>query len=86
MWILAKFILVSKGNTISGGSRISRWGGTPSHWGGGGVPTSDVGAFWQKHMRKRKNWILLGGMCQRRPPGSANDYVKTAVNIMSVNS
>ena len=26
----------------------------------GGAPTSDVGAFRQKHMRKRKNWILLG--------------------------
>ena len=22
---------------------------------GGGAPISDVGAFWQKHMQKRKN-------------------------------
>ena len=29
--------------------------------GGGGAPTSNVGAFQQKHMQKRKNWILLGG-------------------------
>ena len=29
--------------------------------GGGGGPTSNVGAFRQKHMRKQKNWILLGG-------------------------
>ena len=29
--------------------------------GGGGAPTSDVGTFQQKHMRKQKNWILLGG-------------------------
>ena len=28
---------------------------------GGGALTSDVGAFWQKQMQKRKNWILLGG-------------------------
>ena len=27
----------------------------------GGAPTSDVGAFWQKHMQKRKNWILFVG-------------------------
>ena len=27
----------------------------------GGAPTSDMGAFRQKHMQKRKNWILLGG-------------------------
>ena len=29
--------------------------------GGGGVPTSDMGAFRQKHMRKRMNCVLLGG-------------------------
>ena len=39
--------------------------------GGGGAPTSDMGAFWQKRMQKRKNWILLGGR-QWCPPGSAN--------------
>ena len=33
---------------ISGGSRISRRGGA---W------TSDVGAFWQKCMRKQKNLV-----------------------------
>ena len=26
----------------------------------GGAPTSNVGTFRQKCMRKRKNWILLG--------------------------
>ena len=25
------------------------------------MPTTDVGAFWQKHLLKRKNWIPLGG-------------------------
>ena len=38
----------------------------------GGVPTSDAYAFQQKCMWKRKNWILLGGARQRRPPGSAS--------------
>ena len=38
------------------------WGGG----GGAGAPTSDAGAFWQKRMRKRKNWVSLGG--GRRPP------------------
>ena len=55
-------LMLSLVDNISGGSRISRWG-APSHW---GAPTSDVGAFWQKHMRKQKNWIPLGGMCQQR--------------------
>ena len=36
--------------------------------GGGGAPTSDVGTFWQKCMRKRKNWILLGGAHADGPP------------------
>ena len=33
----------------------------------GGVPTSDVGTFWQKCMRKQKNWILLGGRAGGTP-------------------
>ena len=33
-----------------------------------GAPTSDAGAFWQKHMRKQKNWVSLGVVCL----GSAN--------------
>ena len=33
--------------------------------GGGGAPTSDVGSFRQKCMRKRKNWV--GGAHWRRP-------------------
>ena len=42
--------------------------------GGGGALTSNVGAFWQKHMRKQKNWILLGGgRSPAAPPGSANE-------------
>ena len=40
----------------------------------GGTPTSDIGAFWQKHMQKQKNWILLGGHMPEAPPGSANDH------------
>ena len=35
--------------------------------GGGGAPTSNVGAFRQKHMRKRKNWIPLGGVAGAPP-------------------
>ena len=35
--------------------------------GGGGAPTSNVGTFQPKHMRKQKNWILLGGTHQWRP-------------------
>ena len=34
-----------------------------------GVPTSDAGTIRQKRMRKRKNWVLLGGGgagCQQR--------------------
>ena len=57
---------------ISSGSRISRWGGgVVSHW---GAPTSNMGTFWQKRMRKQKNWILLGGWARAggAPPGSAN--------------
>ena len=50
---------------FSGRSRISHWGG---HRAIGGVPTSNVGAFQQKHMRKQKNWILLGGAHWRQPP------------------
>ena len=38
-----------------------------------GVLTSDMNAFWQKHMQKWKNWVLLGGMCWGHPPGSANE-------------
>ena len=33
-------------------------GGAPTLW---GAPTSNVYTFWQKHMRKRKKLILLGG-------------------------
>ena len=35
-----------------------------------GAPTSDTNTFQQKHMRKWKNWILLGGEGMRRaaPP------------------
>ena len=51
-------------------------GGALSHW---GAPTSDVGAFQRKHMRKRKNWILLGGGGGHAlvvpPPGSTNDLL-----------
>ena len=39
---------------------------------GGGTPTPNVGTFWQKHMQKQKNWILLGGGTPVVPPGSAN--------------
>ena len=42
----------------------------------GGALTSDVDAFPRKHMRKRKNWILLGGRAPAAPPpGSANGNV-----------
>ena len=34
-----------------------------------GAPTSDVGAFRQKRMRKRKNWVPLGGGGAAVPPG-----------------
>ena len=40
-------------------------GGHQAVW---GAPTSDAGTFRQKHMRKWKNWILLGG---RASTGSA---------------
>ena len=56
-------------STCSGGSRIFRWGG-------GGAPTCLEGrrpptqTLRRKHMRKRKNFILLRS---GRPPGSAND-------------
>ena len=49
----------------SGGSRISRWGGRRAV---GGALTSGMGAFWRKHMQKRKNWILLGGHALAAPP------------------
>ena len=47
-------------------------GGAPTHW--GGAPTTDAYTFWQKHMRKRKKWILLGEVrAGGAPPlGSAN--------------
>ena len=39
----------------------------------GGAPTSDVYTFRQKHMRKQKKLILLGGArASSIPPGSAN--------------
>ena len=52
------------------GFPVGGGGGAPSRW---GVLTSDVGTFWQKCMRKRKNWILLvvvvgGGGARRRRP------------------
>ena len=60
---------------ICGGSRISSWG-VPSRYAVWGVPTSDVGAFWQKRIRKQKNWILLVvGWGPAAPPGSANAYM-----------
>ena len=33
----------------------------------GGVWTSDTGAFQQKCMQKRKNWVLQGGVHLARP-------------------
>ena len=36
-------------------------GGGADLLGGGGAPTSDAYTFWQKHIRKRKKLILLGG-------------------------
>ena len=69
----------------SGRSRISRWGGGGGRRAVGGTPTSDVGAFWQKHMRKRKNWILLGGCMPAAPPPprSTNgvDYISVILII-----
>ena len=38
--------------------------GVATHW---GVPTLDAGAFRQKRMQKRNDWVLLGG-----GPGSTN--------------
>ena len=35
-------------DSVSGGSKISRWG-VLTRW---GAPTSDMGAFWWKHMQK----------------------------------
>ena len=40
--------------------------------GGGGAPTSDAGALWQKHA-KTKEWDLLGATCWWRPLGSINE-------------
>ena len=62
-------ILMRHGDVFSGGSRIFRWGGALTCW---GAPTSDTYAFWWKHMRKWKNWILLGARAGSTPPGSAN--------------
>ena len=57
----------------------------------GGALTSDVGAFWQKHMRKRKNWILLGGGGARAggappdpPMGTSMNYAKIMISLVSV--
>ena len=51
-----------------------------------GAPTSDMGAFWQKHMRKRKNWILLGGGGGHAggiPTGSANGNSMNEIGKMT---
>ena len=47
-------------------------GGAPTLW-GEGAPTTDVGAFRQKDMQKRKNWFPLGRGrgCRASLPGSA---------------
>ena len=45
----------------------------------GGAPTSNMGTFWQKCMRERKNWILLGG-APAAPPRSANENCKNLAN------
>ena len=37
-----------------------------------GGASSDVGAFWQKPMQKRKNWVPLMGGEPATPPGSTN--------------
>ena len=56
--------------TTSGGSWISCWGRRAI----GGVPASNLGAFWQKCLWKWKNWIPLGGgRTLVMLPGSAND-------------
>ena len=54
-------------SVCSGGSRISRWGGAPTRF-GGGAPTSDAYTFRQKRMRKQKKLILLRGGARRRCP------------------
>ena len=47
---------------VSCGSKISRWGSTdPWGGGGGGGLTSDAGTVRWKRMRKRNNWVPLGG-------------------------
>ena len=47
----------------------------------GGATTSDVGTFRQKCMRKRKNWILLGGRAPAAPPGSATVWANQKCTV-----
>ena len=50
---------------------------------GGGVPTSDMGVFQQKHMQKRKNWITFEGTrASGSPPGSANGDCTVTVTVL----
>ena len=52
--------------------------------GGGGAPTFNVGTFQQKRMRKRKNWIMLGGggHAPAVPPGSATGQSSGTVHLL----
>ena len=61
----------------SGGSRIFCWG-VPTCW---GAPTSNTYAFRWKHMRKRKNWILLGGARRGRPLDPPMDMLLFQISI-----
>ena len=45
--------------------------GAPTCW---WAPSADAGAFWQKRVRKGKNWVPLGEGAPAAPPESATDY------------